>query len=513
LSHASFSLQALTLRGGSAAGDRVLLLTDDVHEPSLEAVPHFAEPFTIRPFGLAGEGVGFDVVLADLDSSRSDARIDEALRQVRDDGLLILLDRSRSLLAALRDSGWALGLTGRPTPLPAAAAARLAARGLTAHSAFLADPGLRRLRHLVEPAFRSEIPILPVNRFRRWLLGGPVFYLQPRQKAIVARSAARPTAIDVAMRQAGGVQPSGEVESAPVRRCLLSGTHVMMFKVRAPGGPPLFFRFPLEPGSAARAADHYAMLEYLSARGYALSPQPVHKGSACGFPYFAEATVSGRNVSRVLPAMGAPELSAMFGAALGALEALHVVAGERVVLSPGQFDEYVGSRIEQLRQCLRDRRSDEGACAALDRILRREIEGREFRIGVCHGDAKLGNCLFDGSRVSGVIDWDMATPRGLCHVDIVALLTSTLLQRNGRSLRRLLRGPSADYDQLKDLVAAYCERVGTTHLSYRATVLLYWLDRVARHQAYARMTDRWLSRYVNPVMAELARPRDRHHVD
>ncbi len=516
MSRERFSLMTLAIRGGARTTDRVLVLSEDAQEPSSLLFPFFDQPAAVRPVARAeaaapsdpaGAAVPspeprFDVILLDLDAARSVARVSGALRLLTEDGSLVLLDRVRSLASVLRDAPWALGLSGRPTPLPAALEALLARHGLTQQFALVADPDLSRLRNLIEPAGRSEIPVLADSPFKQWLLGGQAFYLQPRQKVVIARSKARASAIQSAMRSVGGPQSEASSTSG-VRQCLLSGTNVLMFKVAEPQRGTVFFRFPLEPRSAERATAHHAMLVHLDERGYGLAPKPVHQGHASGFPFFAETAVSGSNVSRALPTMPRPELRAHFDAALEAIEALHRVGGEVRALTGAGFDRYIGSRIEGLRLCLRDRGADEGVCATLAETMRQETEGHQAIIGLCHGDAKLANCLFHSSRVTGVIDWDLSARDGLCFVDVAALLVSTLFQRNGRSLRRLLSGESPDYQLLGPAVAAYCARTGTTPFSFRATVLLYWLDRVARHHTFERVTDEWFGRYVDPVLLEL----------
>jgi aminoglycoside phosphotransferase (APT) family kinase protein len=512
-----FSLMTLAMRGGARTTDRVLVLSEEVREPSSLSFPYFDQPAVVRPAALAesaahsspawsGATIGeppFDLVLLDLDADRSAARVTGALRFLREDGSLVLFDRVQSLTSTLRDAPWALGFSGRATPLPATIEAILARHGLTQQSALIADPSLHRLHYLIGAAGRSEIPGLPAGPFKRWLLGGQAFYLQPRQKAVIAHSKARATLIESAMRSVGGSRSGDAGSTSDVRQCLLSGTNVLMFKVAEPQRGTVFFRFPLEPRSAERASDHHAMLVHLDERGYGLAPKPVHQGHAGGFPFFAEAAVSGVNVSPALPGMRHPELRAHFDAALEAIEALHRVGGETRALTGARFDRYIGTRIEGLRLCLRDRGADEGVCATLAETMRQETEGHQVIIGLCHGDAKLANCLFQSSRVSGVIDWDLSARDGLCFVDIAALLASTLLHRNGRSPSRLLGGESPDYRVLSPAVATYCERTGTTPFSYRATILLYWLDRVARHHTFERVTDAWFGRYVQPMLLEL----------
>jgi thiamine kinase-like enzyme len=161
------------------------------------------------------------------------------------------------------------------------------------------------------------------------------------------------------------------------------------------------------------------------------------------------------------------------------------------------FARYVETRLEALAACHGG--AVDGIQAALRQHLRREFLGGRVRVGLCHGDAKLANCLFQSGRLTGVIDWDMSEHRGLCAVDVAALISSTVLQYNRASLTDVLdRNPGVD-PHLSTAVDAYHRRMGTTPQSFRTMLLLYWLDRVWRHQTFGRATRDWQDRFVRPV--------------
>lgn len=510
MSRAAFSLQALAMRGGAASRDRALVVSPALPPGPLH-FPHFDRPALVvspreaaEQAERASDASRFDLVV--LDAVGDDlTQVEMALRLVAPGGLVMLIDRTRSMLATVRQTPWAFGVGQAPTYLRPRIAKRLASGGFTQQAAFFVEPTVARVRHVVERGFQSEIPGLPDRAWKEWLLKSGGFYLQPRHRVATAAGPSRVAAIDDAIRQTAGNTGAPQVASARIRQCLLSGTNVLMFKVRDDRGQSAFFRFPLETQALSRVEHHHSLLVHVQAAGFTLAPQPLGRGRAAGFPFFAERAMTGRSVSRALPAMPVPTLQAHFDAALRAFEALHVSTGTTQTFDDGRFERYVGTRVDAVRRCIDARGGDCGPVMRAAAWLRQQTLGSRVRVGTSHGDAKISNCLFDDTRVVGVIDWDMSEADGLCAVDVGGLALNTLLKRRGDPVSQMLRHEPELYGALTASIAAYHARANTSMWGFKEMALLYWLDRVARHEAFDRVTDQWFELYVKPVVAELER--------
>lgn len=185
--------------------------------------------------------------------------------------------------------------------------------------------------------------------------------------------------------------------------------------------------------SVARVATDAAGAESLTANTAALSalhdrhdladwrsllPAVLQQSTHEGLPVAIEGRLPGVTGTRLLED-GSPDR--LLAGALGAIEVLHAAtATERPVdehLRQGLFETALG----------RVRRARPAAWAAdidaVEHALRGAFDGRSVTTAWVHGDYWLSNVLFDpgSSAVTGIVDWERATPDGLPELDTLTL--------------------------------------------------------------------------------------------
>jgi thiamine kinase-like enzyme len=134
----------------------------------------------------------------------------------------------------------------------------------------------------------------------------------------------------------------------------------------------------------------------------------------------------------------------------------------------------------------------------MDRLadeLHLALAGRTLPLGWVHGDFVPTNILVsaDGEAVSGIVDWELATPGGPPSIDVVALLLSSRMQRQrrelGRVVRELVRGaPWTEFE--RGLLDLGCSELPAGQLEPRTLVLLWWLQHAAANLTKSTRYDR-----------------------
>lgn len=147
---------------------------------------------------------------------------------------------------------------------------------------------------------------------------------------------------------------------------------------------------------------------------------------------------------------------------------------------------------------------------SLEAILRGQLYGRELPFAWSHGDYWPGNILVrpaDGA-LSGIVDWDRATPRQLPLLDVLHLLGFIRQMQHrsevGEEIVAYLLPAQFDITE-RALIDQALDQLGlpTNSAFLRSAVLLYWLRFAAANLArYSRlrMNDRWLNRNVFVVL-------------
>jgi hypothetical protein len=151
--------------------------------------------------------------------------------------------------------------------------------------------------------------------------------------------------------------------------------------------------------------------------------------------------------------------------------------------------------------------------AAAVRSLGRRLDDElaQTRRGFGHGDFFAGNLLVEGEKLAGVIDWDAGGPGRLPLLDLLHLRYHSEHRPEDEDwgpglLRHLLPWARSGGDEM---ARGYCGRLSIPCDAgwLEATVLAYWLDRVAyqlRTHVHRRRQPRWLERNVRHVLDAVA---------
>lgn len=143
--------------------------------------------------------------------------------------------------------------------------------------------------------------------------------------------------------------------------------------------------------------------------------------------------------------------------------------------------------------------------------LHSSLLGKVVSLGWVHGDYAPGNILVtpDGSQVTGIVDWDLASTEDLPQLDLIHLLLSTriLLERRelGQVIQDLLHGKGWTQEELDLLEGAQSALPGDP-LDMRSLVLLSWLRHVSanltKSQRFASHAI-WVTKNVEVVLGSL----------
>jgi hypothetical protein len=170
-------------------------------------------------------------------------------------------------------------------------------------------------------------------------------------------------------------------------------------------------------------------------------------------------------------------------AALAAVEELHRRTAVEVIVDERLLRAWVDEPLERLAGWLGARDTGGDDLAAVREFLREGLAGRSESTGWIHGDLSPGNLLFDdeGRRVEGLVDWEWASPEGLPGVDVVHLLLTVRMLREGKELGPLVTGllASRPADGAADADAPLEGADADSRLADPVLVLLTWLHHVA----------------------------------
>lgn len=389
---------------------------------------------------------------------------------------LVLLERRRSAAEALL-AGPRLLRGAPPRRLPP---------GYEVAWEFLVEPSLERPRHLVRPGFASEIPAKHGSPLRRALKRGGLFYFLPRDRALVLTRAGAGDLVRSLIAQALG---DGVARSA-VRRIYVSDNDVLAVTI-AHRGATLYLRIPFSERALERLRRGHDLALRIRGLGFSLAPQPLVFNAGGLSPFHLESGLPG------CPYAGGGDEQAT-ASALAALLPIHT-AGTRVEMDTNLFERVVGSRLKRIGACI----DDAGSLDNVGRRLRQGLLGKTVLLSYCHGDFKLGNCLFDEKRrVSGIVDWDMGSVEDLTLLDLINLHGKLIQERTGATLAEAARDCGGRV--FGDAYRNYFRATATSPVEPPEALLLWWVDRVYMQYQYGSGDGVWSRRHVQPLLRAFA---------
>jgi hypothetical protein len=398
---------------------------------------------------------GADALVADVRDAASLAAARRAAEELEPDAPLILLDWRP---AGLREA-WRQARGGRAP----------AALGRDVRREFVLEPGLEKPRFLVEPG--GEVPVEYGPAWRRALKRRGLFYFQRRHRALVLGPPTPPDFVSQVLYEVLGAP-------ARVRRIYVSDLDTMVVAAEA-GARGVYVRFPFGDDALARIARSHDVETRLRERGFTLAPEPLafERDALC--PFAAEGALD-----------GAPPEEGL-AAALEALRPVHEAFGRRVTLDEAGFAQHVGARLRTVE------RGTGRPAAAVERRLRDVLLGRRVLLTLCHGDFKLGNCLREDGRITGIVDWDTVSEDDLALVDVGNALAK-LRQGTLETWRAALVEPDGEAARA---CGDWFRATETDPIPARELLLFWWLDRSSKHiSGRVDPGGAWTKRHVAPLL-------------
>jgi Phosphotransferase enzyme family len=299
---------------------------------------------------------------------------------------------------------------------------------------------------------------------------------------------------------------------------LRTRSDVAMFMISDIAGAPAtkILKLPLTPDAQQSIKLHHKAVDALHNQHElqefcALVPRALAWGIFEGQAYYLETALPGIVTSDLIRQRNDP--TPLKQAAIQAILRLHVGTLRREIVDDVLFAAIAGNDLALLYQ-LAERWSEAALLRAklqsLEAILRGQMHGRELSFAWSHGDYWPGNILAqpgDGA-LSGIVDWDRATPGQLPLLDVLHFLAFVrkMQQRSevGEEIVTYLLPAQFDITE-RTLIDQALEQLGlpTNSAFLQSVVLLYWLRFAAANLArYAqlRKDDRWLSKNVFIVL-------------
>jgi ubiquinone/menaquinone biosynthesis C-methylase UbiE len=236
----------------------------------------------------------------------------------------------------------------------------------------------------------------------------------------------------------------------------------------------------------------------------ALAPAPLAHGSFQDLTYYVESAVAGRPLRTHITESTRARWAASIGDLLVALNPDLDRAAPRP-LDTEAFDRLIATPIERLRQA----DPDDPRCDAVLQYFRERLEGVPMRLGFTHGDLTRNNVFIEDGALSGVIDWEYASERGLSALDAIAYVESN---------QRLLAPGSRIGDNFASLAMwkwSSSAEVDLLNRSYQACAIspalhsvfcsLAWLHHLA-HQldTTKRFSPEFVRKMVRPFLVRFA---------
>jgi aminoglycoside phosphotransferase (APT) family kinase protein len=279
--------------------------------------------------------------------------------------------------------------------------------------------------------------------------------------------------------------------------------------VRARADRSYVAKLPLHASTEARLRQNAQALQtfgqsswltpFLSAR----CPALIALGTASEYFYSAETALPGQDGATLLKARGnADELVLSAQRFLVRLEKASL---KPAPVGPPRWDDRFASEVERVAHLAR-RVGETEAYRDLVSFLRIRLAAQPVPSVYAHGNFWLGNVLFDAScDVSGVIDWDCATPAGLPAVDLLYLLVRThSLVRNTSYGDAVVDWIEADsLPLLDDCAARHFAELRIPVSLIAPLTYCSWIQHLDAHCRFGTSTtsdSRWLDRNVRHVL-------------
>ena len=373
-----------------------------------------------------------------------------------------------------------------------------AAAGFAYQEFYGLSPGYSGLREIIpagtdQPFWKADRPAALGERARRSRYFVPAF-------GIVARDHVQPSPALLG-RILGEIEHALTAGPIALRDCIVSGKDKAVLRGTI-GEVPIVIKLPADQRAYAGEENNWRTLTALRHRAELadLVPKPLARGVYQGAAYYAESAVRGRPLGDQPQSLSRDTAAGIVSALLAKL---HSQPNETAELT--HDSEPYRALIAEPMARLTQSGADPARCDVLEQRLRAALAGRRWQIGLCHGDFSRSNIFVADDEISGIIDWEYSTERGLPVLDAMSYVES--MQRVAEpastvaeNLLRLSRWEWPSAAETAFLRALY-RRFEIDPATHAGLCLLCCLQHVA-HQldTAARFDNELVDRYLGPLL-------------
>jgi aminoglycoside phosphotransferase (APT) family kinase protein len=242
--------------------------------------------------------------------------------------------------------------------------------------------------------------------------------------------------------------------------------------------------------------------------GQASLPLPVHEGEVAGRYYCVEAALPGEQAARLI--RRGEHAGAVLDASARLIGGLHSRTAQERRLDDATIEAWVDRPVQRLERFALMRRRSQELLPSVERLrdhLSGSLLGRTARLSWIHGDFWTGNILASSQSggITGLVDWDQATPDQLRLHDLLHLYLYARRLRRGEELGEVIVGALRVGLPTVIGVPAGLVDAWTDGMPSRSALLLYWLRHVTLFLDSDGHCDNryWLRNNVERVLAHV----------
>ena len=450
----------------------------------------------------------FSMIIFDLGKQPYQPVLNKTITNLSEDGYVVLLDWSFSRFRPLQSIVRTSGLFGKQIAnFPQKRNYDIAGKLFLLEWYFFVEPGLAKPQYLVREAFKTAIPQDSLSALKNFFNRIGAFYLLPHNKALLLRkSGANSKASPVVETVTALARQSGAenlIDDTILQRILLSRTKVLILDV-ALGNKSFIIRFPLDQSALERLQKQQKILSLLQTKGFAFIPYQWQLKEKLSFPYFIEEKVQGAEKRQKRIEKDKQGVSVLYEQIFQNIKEIHLTFGRPFVMTEQEFSKYVSPKIEIIKTLLDQNEEINGYLAKLHKYFYDEFYGKKFLAGVCHGDLKIQNCIYNSKgQLTGLIDWDMSARDEITLVDVTSLLANAIRTRYypDASLRWFSLDISKIPLEFLSEYEKYFRRTKTSYLAPFPALMFYWIDRTYKMIKYnSSANENWARKEIYPVL-------------
>jgi Phosphotransferase enzyme family len=237
-------------------------------------------------------------------------------------------------------------------------------------------------------------------------------------------------------------------------------------------------------------------------------PVPVQEGQVAGRYYCVEAALPGEQASRLV--RRGDHAVALLDASARLIGGLHSRTAQERRVDDAAVETWVDRPVQRLERFAVTRRRSHELLLSVERLrdhLSGSLLGRTARLSWIHGDFWSGNILASSrsGRITGLVDWDQATPDQLRLHDLLHLHLYARRLRRGEELGEVIVGALRVGLPTVIGVPAGLVDAWTDGMPSRSALLLYWLRHVTLFLDSDGHRDNryWLRNNVERVLAHV----------